>query len=250
MAPTSMVQGTDVLKNKITAISIAVLIVSGLVGLMFVGELPVYVPIIALGLALALQKYVASFFGYFVIVFSHMFQVGDRIRIGSWKGDVRDVRMFHFVLDEVGEDEKLGGELTGRILNMPNLIVLDQPVLNFSKGHSPSRNQVQCDYIFDEIRVPLTSNSNIHRAAQLLETIIGREDAKYLAEARCAFRDNYPAFLKEAESNRRVLVHIEPARIWIKGKFVAPYRLRNDLRSRMYLQFLEEASSDSDIHLA
>jgi len=238
------------MRNRIVAIAIAVLLVSALVGLMFVGELPVYVPLITVGLAVALQKYVASFFGYFVIVYSRMFQVGDRIRVGGWKGDVREIRTFHFVLDEVGEDEKLGGELTGRILNMPNLIVLDQPVLNFSKGHSLSRKQVQCDYVFDEIRVPLSINSNISKAARLLETVIAKEDEKYLDEARCAFRDNYPTFLKEAESNHRVLIHIEPARIWIKGKFVAPYRVRNDLRSKMYLQFLEEAARDSDIHLA
>jgi hypothetical protein len=45
-------------------------------------------------------------------------------------------------------------------------------------------------------------------------------------------------------------VHIEPQRIWIKGKFVAPLRKRNDLRSEIMLQFLKEINGSPDIKLA
>jgi len=38
--------------------------------------------------------------------------------------------------------------------------------------------------------------------------------------------------------------------VWIKGKFVAPFRARNDLRSRIYLKFLDHTGRDSDINLA
>lgn len=62
--------------------------------------------------------------------------MGDRIRIGNTKDDVRHVGLLHTTLEEVGEDEKLGGELTGRLLYVPNLIILDQPVLNYSKDYS------------------------------------------------------------------------------------------------------------------
>jgi len=48
----------------------------------------------------------------------------------------------------------------------------------------------------------------------------------------------------------RVLIHIEPQHIWIKGKFVTPLRGRNDLRSSIQLQFLKEANTHSDIKLA
>jgi len=47
-----------------------------------------------------------------------------------------------------------------------------------------------------------------------------------------------------------VLVHIEPQRIWVKGKFVTPVRTRNELRTRIYLHFLKEIGNSSEIQLA
>lgn len=192
----------------------------------------------------------ASYFGYFIIVFSNMLHEGDRIRIDSYKGDVRHIGLFFLTLDEVGEDEKLGGELTGKILNIPNLIVLDKPVLNFSKSYVKKGQTLQCDYIFDEIRIPISSDSDIARAAILLEEIIDEEDGAYLDLSREVFRENYPAFLHEAEINRRVLIHVDEQRIWLKGKFVVPYKLRNQLRTKMYLHFLKHVGQESNIKLA
>jgi hypothetical protein len=128
--------------------------------------------------------------------------------------------------------------------------LLDQPVLNFSKGYEKNCRLTQCDYIFDEIRIPVSSDSDITRAAALLEDIINAEDEEYLAQAKEVFRENYPAFLHEAESNRRVLIHVEEERIWLKGKFVTPYRQRNELRTKMYLRFIEHTGKDTNIRLA
>jgi small-conductance mechanosensitive channel len=205
------------------------------------------VPIIALGLAFALQKYVASFFGYFHILISGIYRPGDRIRIGNIKGDVRWVGLIHTTLEEVGEDEKLGGEITGRILHVPNLIILDQPVLNYSKDCSVRDKRIASDYMFDEVRIPISVDSNVNRASGLLEEILKSEDEVYLDEARRVFREGYPKFLDEAMSGTRVLVHLEPECVWIKGKFVAPVRQRNQLRSRVITRFLEEARACPDV---
>ena|GEM_PF-5345789 len=43
---------------------------------------------------------------------------------------------------------------------------------------------------------------------------------------------------------------VEPRHIWIKGKFVAPLESRNDLRSSILLQFINETKTSSDIKLA
>jgi hypothetical protein len=64
------------------------------------------------------------------------------------------------------------------------------------------------------------------------------------------FQDGYPEFLDEAMSGPRVLVHVEPQCIWIKGKFVAPVRQRNQLKSRVLMQFLEQAKASSDVKIS
>jgi len=231
----------------VTVVTILVLIAVTIVAAIYVPQVAIYVPIIALGLALALQKYTASFIAFFVITFTRIFDIGDRIRIGNVKGDVRHVGIIHMILEEVGEDEKLGGELTGRLLYVPNLIILDQPVLNYSKGHIEA---IAADYVFDEVRIPIKTDSDVEKAAALLEGIIKKLDEPYIAEARKMFKRGFPKFLQEATGSPRVLVHIEPQRIWIKGKFVAPLRGRNELRSNIILEFLSKVDDDATIVLA
>lgn len=210
----------------------------------------VYLPIFSIGLALALQKYTASFSAYFAINLGHIYDVGNRIRMGNIKGDVRHVGLIHTTLEEVGEDEKLGGELTGRILYVPNLLILDQAVLNFSKNYSVNCKYISSDYMFDEVRIPLSTSSNAQSASELLERILKAEDEIYIAEASRIFQEGYPHFLDEATQGPRVLISVEPQHIWIKGKFVTPVCYRNELRTKILLRFMKEAKANPNIQLA
>ena len=213
-------------------------------------QLAIYIPVIAIGLALALQKQIANFFGYFSITFSRIYGRGDRIRIGDTKGDVQRVGLIHTILEEVGEGDKLGGELTGRLIHMPNLLVLDQPVLNYSQDYSVTRKRIYSDYIFDEVRIALSSGSDVQAAIKLLDDIVKSEDAVHITEARRIFGDEYPNFLDEATHKDRILIHVEPQHIWVKGKFVVPFQERNQLRSRILLRFLEAINKTASIKLA
>ncbi len=213
-------------------------------------QLAIYIPVIAIGLALALQKQIANFFGYFSITFSRIYSKGDRIRIGETKGDVQRVGLIHTILEEVGEGDKLGGELTGRLIHMPNLLVLDQPVLNYSQDYSVTHKRISSSYIFDEVRIALSSDSDVQTAIKLLDDIVKSEDAVHIAEARRIFGDEYPNFLDEAIHKDRILIHVEPQHIWVKGKFVVPFQERNQLRSRILLRFLEAINKTTSIKLA
>jgi len=243
-------RNTSLITTIITCAAVLAFVVATILAAIYVPQVAIYVPFIALALALALQKYTASFFAFFVITFSKIYDLGDRIRIGNTKGDVRHIGLLHTTLEEVGEDEKLGGELTGRLLYVPNLIILDQPVLNYSKDYSTGLEAISSDYMFDEVRIPITTDSNVEKASQLLESILKSQDAVYVKQAGQVFQNGYPRFLDEAMSGPRVLVFVEPQHIWIKGKFVAPLESRNDLRSSILLQFINEAGTNSDIKLA
>lgn len=225
------------------------LVAASIIAAIKIPQVTVYIPVLAIGLALALQKYIASFFGYFVITFAHIFEKGDRIRVGNVKGDIRRVGFLHTSLEEIGEDEKMGGEVTGRIVHLPNLVILDQPILNYSKDYLSKGDKVQSDYIFDEIRLPISSDSNAEAACHLLDAIIKDQEKDYLADACNTFEDDYPNFLKEAISGPRVLVFVEPKHIWVKGVYVAPLKRRNRLRSDIFMRFLKEAGNRPDIKL-
>jgi len=227
-----------------------VLVAATIFAAIYIPKTAIYVPVIAVGLALALQKYTASFIAHFVINFSNIYAPGDRIRIGNIKGDVGRVGIFHTTLEEVGEDEKLGGELTGRLLHVPNLIILDQPVLNYSKDYSVHNKTISSDFMFDEVRIPITTTSNVQKATEILERILKSQDEIHIKEASLIFEESYPEFLNEAMTGPRVLIFIEPQHIWIKGKFVTPLRGRNELKSRIQYEFFKEINASSDIKLA
>ncbi len=170
----------------------AVPLIGLLVAVLFVPRLSICITLIAIALALALQKYMGSFVGYFLIRFGRFFAVGDRVRISNVKGEVRHMGLFHFILDEVGEDEKLGGELTGRIIHMPNLMVLDQPILNLCQDYSVKNVLVNCEYVFDEIRIPLSVDSNLRKAKELLSGIIVRLDREHNRRGEGSFPGQLP----------------------------------------------------------
>jgi len=243
-------RGVRILTAVVALAAVAALAAATVVAAIYVPQIAIWVPIITLGLALALQKYTASFLAYFAITFSGIYSIGDRIRINNVKGDVRRVGLLHTILEEVGEDEKLGGEITGRLLHIPNMLVLDQPVLNYSKDYSIYSKAISSDYMFDEVRIPITTDSNVEEASKLLEGILKNQDEVHLKEASRIFQNGYPKFMNEATSGPRVLIHIEPEHVWIKGKFVAPLRGRNDLKSWILLQFINEVNKHSDIKLA
>jgi small-conductance mechanosensitive channel len=234
----------------ITSVVVLTLIASIVVSALYVSQVAVYIPILAIGLALALQKYIASFFAYFYINFTRIYDPDDRIRIGNIKGDVRRVGLLHTTLEEVGEDEKLGGEVTGRLLHVPNLVILDQPVLNYSKDYSITNDIISSDYMYDEVRIPITTDSDAQAASELLDSILKRHDKAYIREVRKKYKKDYPRFLAEAISGPRVQVYLEPQHIWIKGKFITPLRDRNLLRSKILLQFFKDIGDRPNIKLA
>jgi len=205
-------------------------------------EFAVYITLFAVGLSLALQKYVASFFGYFVIRLSGAFKPGERVRIGNLKGEIKHIGLFHFLLKEIGEEEKLGGEFTGRVIYVPNLLLLDQPVINYSKYG---------DYIFDEIRIPLSTKSDVNAACDILEGIIRKVDAKYIEKARQIYlEEGEKRFIDDTQQQPKILVHLDPKVAWIEGKFVTPVMKRNSMRTLIYLEFMDEINKTKGIELA
>lgn len=136
-----------------------------------VGSLATFLGLFAAGLAVALKDIVANFAGWAFIVWSRPFDVGDRVQVGAYAGDVIDLHLFQFTLNEIGNWVD-ADQSTGRIVHVPNGTVLSQPVANYDKGFR---------YIWSEIPVTITLESNWKKAKGILERIAGRH-AEQLTE--------------------------------------------------------------------
>lgn len=242
---------TGRLRNRIRDTLIIAIIVFAIASVLaipfFNPSLAFYISIIAAGMSLALQKYLASFVGHFVIRRSGIFDIGDRIRIGTIKGDVKHIGLFHIIVDEVGDDDKMGGELTGKIISVPNLLVLDQSVHNYSRDFSTEDEMITCSYIFDEIRIPLKPESDVPKAVAILEELLWMENAAFIKEASKIFAKGLPNFLHEIERGPKVSVHIDKERVWITGRFITPIRTKNERKTKIGLDFLNRIKGDSSI---
>jgi small-conductance mechanosensitive channel len=123
--------------------------------------------IISAGLAIALHAPLTNFAGWVFLTVRRPFTVGDRIQIGEYAGDVIDLRLFAFSLVEIGNWVN-ADQSTGRILHIPNGKVFQETVANYTQGFN---------FIWDEMPVTVTFESDWRRAKEILTEIAQRHTA-------------------------------------------------------------------------
>jgi small-conductance mechanosensitive channel len=120
-----------------------------------------YLSFLSAGFAIALKDPILGMTAWLFILWKRPFEVGDRIQIGDFKGDVIDQRLFMFTLMEVGNwvDAE---QSTGRVVHVPNGLLFQQPLVNYNKGF---------EHIWNEIPVLITFESDWKKAKRILSKI-------------------------------------------------------------------------------
>ncbi len=136
-------------------------------------SLATFLGLVSAGIAIALKDPLANLAGWAFIVWSRPFEVGDRIEIAKHKGDVIDVHLFKFTLNEIGGwvDAE---QSTGRIVHVPNQQVFTEALANYDKGFK---------YIWNEVPVVVTYESNWKKAKEILTGIAFKHAEHLTAEA-------------------------------------------------------------------
>lgn len=164
---------------KKTSLYVSFIVTAILVGRLWlegVGSLVTYFGILSAGLAIALKELVANFVGWAFILWRRPFEVGDRVQIGDLAGDVIDLRIFQFTLLEIGNWVD-ADQSTGRVVHVNNGRIFSDNLANFSKGFQ---------YIWNEVPVLVTFESDWRKAKQILHDIAARHGAEmsHAAEER------------------------------------------------------------------
>ena len=145
--------------------------------------------IVSAGLAIALHAPLTNLAGWIFLAVRRPFVVGDRIQIGEHAGDVIDLRLFAFSLVEIGNWVD-ADQSTGRILHIPNGQVFQQTVANYTQGFS---------FIWDEMPITVTFESDWRRAKEILTEIIQRHSVIESAHAQQEVRKAASKFLIKYE---------------------------------------------------
>jgi small-conductance mechanosensitive channel len=120
------------------------------------------------GITFALQKPILNFVGWITIMFNHTYNIGDRVSIGNVRGDVLNVELMYTQLDGLLDNTD---ELSGKVVTIPNELVLTQPVINFTKTGN---------FIWNELEVNITYESNWGRGVSILRDIVQEVTDKYI----------------------------------------------------------------------
>jgi small-conductance mechanosensitive channel len=122
--------------------------------------------LVSAGLAFALQKVVTSLAGYFVIIRSSVFTVGERITMGGVRGDVISLGFLKTTLMEMGDPADTSGNVwvkgrqyTGRIVTITNDKIFEEPIFNATRDFP---------FLWEEIQIPITYASDRNRAESIL----------------------------------------------------------------------------------
>jgi small-conductance mechanosensitive channel len=141
----------------------------------FVGirEVATFLGLIGAGLAVALKDPVTNLAGWVFILWRRPFEVGDRIEIGGNKGDVIDIHLQQFTLNEIGNWVD-ADQSSGRIIHVPNGRVFTEPLANYDRGFR---------YIWNEVPVLVTFESDWRKAKEILTRIAVKHAEHLTAQA-------------------------------------------------------------------
>lgn len=224
-----------------TGVFIVGVVIMGTVWLRGVQSFGTFFGLFTAGMAIALKDVVINFAGWLYLLWQAPFKIGDRIQIQDHQGDVIDIGAFKFTLLEIGNWVDTN-QSTGRIIQISNSDIFNQSIANYSKGFN---------YIWNELPVVITSDSNWKKAKQILQTMIDGYYETYAADltqelqkARAHFPIHYnhiTPIIYTTSSDHGICLTIR--------YLITPRRIRQSIHD-LWEKILDVVDENNDIDLA
>jgi len=204
-------------------------------------SLATFLGLLTAGLAIALRDPLANLAGWLFIIWRKPFKVGDRVQMGENSGDVIDIRIFQFTIMEIGNWVD-SDQSTGRIIHIPNGKIFTDVQANYTAGFN---------YIWNEIPVLLTFESNWKKAKDILLAIINKR-AEHLSSA---------AQEKIKEASRKFMIFytkltpivytaVKDSGVLLTIRYLCDPRKRRTSEQDVWEEILDEFSKCDDIDFA
>jgi small-conductance mechanosensitive channel len=206
-----------------------------------IGSLATFLGLLSAGIAIALRDPVSDMAGWLFIIWRKPFDVGDRIEIGIHKGDVIDIRFFKFTILEIGNWVQ-ADQSTGRVIHIPNHQVFSSSIANYTSDF---------DFIWNEIPVTITFESNWKKAKSILTRIVNDHLEDYVADAEQQVRRAKQSYLIQYK-NLTPIVYTEVTDIGVKLtiRHLSHARKRRGLNQLIWEDILERYAKENDIAFA
>jgi small-conductance mechanosensitive channel len=195
------------------------------------GQLAVIFGAIGAGIAFALQEVITSIAGWVAISLGQYYQPGDRILLGGIRGDVIDITILRTTLMECG-DWVEGDLYNGRIVRIANSFVFKEPVFNYSADFP---------FLWDELVIPLSYNSDRKLARQLLNQAVNEVMGDYIEYALNEWKTMVRKYLIE-DALVEPIISIVAKDSWMEYtiRYVVDYKQRRGCKDMLFELILDK----------
>lgn len=223
-----------------STVSLMVIIVGG-IWLYGIQNLATFLGLLSAGLAVALREPIEDVVGWLFILAKHPFTLGDRIEIDVMQGDVIDIGPLYFSVMEIGRwvDAE---QSTGRIIHIPNNRVFTSSIANYTQ---------QFPYIWDEIPVLITFESNWKKAKDILMKIILDHAITFTEVEEREVRELATRYyIKLGSLTPTVYTSVVDSGVQLTMRYLTPARQRRDQGQLVWEAVLRAFAQEDDIDLA
>ncbi|WP_435360310.1 mechanosensitive ion channel family protein [Haloarchaeobius sp. DFWS5] len=222
---------------RLSLLVAAAVAIAGIVSGQWVGVL-FSLGIVGFAVTFALQQPLSSLLGWVYITVKRPYHVGDRVRIEEARGDVIDVDFLVTTLWEVQGELVTSHQPSGRVVTVPNSMVLSSQVFNYSRDEFP--------YVWNELAVQVSYETDLDFAKETMRAVAD----DYLGDEMAARIETYRRQLDrtpvELEVHDRPTVNVKMEETWVVLRLrylVHPKRMqatRNVLYERIVEAFQAE----------
>lgn len=223
-----------------TAVAFGIIIV-GQIWLDGIGSIVTYLGLVSAGIAIALKDPITNITGWLFILWNRPLEPGDRIQLGEHSGDVIDVNFFNFTVMEIGNWVD-ADQNTGRIIHIPNGKIFIESLANYGKGF---------EYIFNEIPILITFESEWEKAKKILEKIAKDFGAQTTAAAEREIKKASEKFLiQDQKLDPVVYTKVADSGVLLTIRYLCSPQNRRDTEQEIWEEVLKEFNLEPNIHLA
>lgn len=204
-------------------------------------DLSTYLGLVSAGIAIALADLLKNMAGWIYIISRRPLNVGDRVEVRDFKGDVVDIRLFRFSLMEVGG--WVGAEQsTGRLVHVPNGLVFTHEVANYTEGFA---------YIWHEIPVLITFESDWKLAERLMLDVLKNDAPDIEGPAGTTIRATARRYsIRVGTLTPTVYLSVKDSGVQLTARFLVEARTRRGREDRVWRAILETFAAEPTIDLA
>jgi small-conductance mechanosensitive channel len=207
-----------------------------------VSGLATIVAVVAAGLAIALRDPIVDLGGWLYISARHPFRLGDRVAIAGQRGDVVDISPFVFSLMQLGDGVDGPRQSTGRLVLVPNKFIFTNPLVN---------ENLVFEYIWQEIPVVVTFESDWQRAKQILVEIVNHHAAHLAADAEAQAQASLTKYMVAVASfEPKVFTRAIDNGVELTMRFLSEVRRPREMEQAIWEDVLQAFAAEPRIDLA